>query len=455
MRAAHLLHLNFLVAVRGTTTVDLESDRTRGSFKHHALPSLREQADLQDAWAKERRENIPHILRKYGVDAWLVSQREYAEETVFWSLKRSRQLSSAALNTMLFLANATGADDAYNWSNNHDVWPEVRAVLESEQPRSIVVDTDPNISFSSGLHAGELVAMKGGLGPKWAAGLVSEPLVAVEYIATQVESRAKWYEKLQVNTWAIISEALSEAVITPGKTTTEDVEWWLREKVQQLNHSTWFHPSVTVIDKDNRFVNGSGTQAWAEREPKIINYGDYLHTDFGVTALGLNTDTQHLGYVLYPGETAADVPDGLKAGLKKGNRVQDIIKSNMRIGKTGNEILKESLDQMHHEGIKGQIYSHPIGDWGHAAGPSIGAVNFQDGEPVKGDLPLLPNMYFSVEFFIENFVPEWNATVQFPLEENIRPIGGDNWVWAYGRQERFHVVQTPAEEQLVNDSGDL
>src|SRR2546429_3757796 len=42
--------------------------------------------------------------------------------------------------------------------------------------------------------------------------------------------------------------------------------------------------------------------------------GDVLHCDFGITALGLNTDTQHMGYVLRPGER--DVPEGLKLALR-------------------------------------------------------------------------------------------------------------------------------------------
>lgn len=104
----------------------------------------------------------------------------------------------------------------------------------------------------------------------------------------------------------------------------------------------------------------------------IINFGDMLHVDFGVTALGLNTDTQHLAYVLHPGETEKDIPDGLLQGLRKVNRLQDIVVSNMNVGMSGNEILKLCQEQMKAESITGRIYSHPIGDWGHSAGTLIG-----------------------------------------------------------------------------------
>lgn len=125
-------------------------------------------------------------------------------------------------------------------------------------------------------------------------------------------------------------------------------------------------PDVTIV------APGSSPFGSALTQHESINYGDVLHVDFGVTALGMNTDTQHLAYVLYPGETEKDIPRGLLEGLKKVNRLQDIVKSNMKVGKTGNEILNASLRQMESEGIQGKIYCHPIGDWGHSAGTLIG-----------------------------------------------------------------------------------
>jgi hypothetical protein len=139
----------------------------------------------------------------------------------------------------------------------------------------------------------------------------------------------------------------------------------MRSKIQELNYTTWFHPSVSVLNDGDPFENL--TAKW-----DVIQFGDVLHVDFGVTAMGLNTDTQHLGYVLYPGETESDIPQGLVDGLHNANRVQDIVKSNMKIGVSGNEILKTCLKQMESEGITGRVYSHPIGDWGHSAGTLVG-----------------------------------------------------------------------------------
>lgn len=205
-----------------------------------------------------------------------------------------------------------------------------------------------------------------------------QPLVAVEFVAAQIQAKLPWYTRMQETAWAIISEGFSEKVITPDVTTTEDVEWWMRDKIQALNYTTWFQPTVTIVKPGSPWGEAAAAHTLADSDvaadtDRPITYGDCLHVDFGVTAMGMNTDTQHLAYVLPPGETSHDaVPKGFREGLRKGNRLQDITRSHMKAGKKGNEVLRAIRAQMEQEGIQGRIYSHPIGDWGHSAGGVIG-----------------------------------------------------------------------------------
>ncbi|KAK8070373.1 hypothetical protein PG997_010576 [Apiospora hydei] len=433
------------------------------------LPSLREQAKIVNGWTDERKALIPGILRKYGVDAWLISQREYAEDTVFWALKEATMFSARRRTTQLFLANAT-AEGAYSytWVDNTDlVWKELKAILDAHQPSKLALNTAVELAFASGLHAGERDAIAAALGAEWAGRFVLEPMLAVEVVATMVPGRLPWYRKLMETAWAIIEEGFSGAVVTPGQTTAWDVEWWMRDKIQALNYTTWFQPSVYILGKTGlpaatatRKVRGAAMMDDPRAPDHSISYGDILHTDFGVTAMGLNTDTQHLAYVLYPGQTAADVPASVREGLKKVNRLQDIVVANMEIGRTGNEILKRSLDQAHAEGIEGKIYCHATGEWGHSAGTVIGMTNLQSGVPFLGELLLLKDTYYSIELYAEHFVPERNMTIKFPQEEDV--FWNDEagaWEWVYGQQTELILVHTKEEESEdvlhVQDGGEL
>lgn len=243
------------------------------------------------------------------------------------------------------------------------------------------------------------------------------------------------YREMMRVVHSLISRAFSNEVITPGKTTDQDVVWWLRQQVNDMGYGTWFHPSVMVqrsgIHKELDFLH--------KDKGIVIERGDVLHTDFGITAMRLNTDTQHMGYVLRPGET--DVPAGLKRALQNGNRLQDIVLAGLKPGDTGNKILKDSRAAMHAAGIKGSIYTHPIGDHGHAAGPLVGLWDLQSGVPGRGDVEVLPLSWFSIELSAWTPVPEWNnQEVQMGLEEDASVGAAGHGSWVLSRQTEFHLV---------------
>jgi Xaa-Pro aminopeptidase len=422
----------------------------------HPLPPLREQAKIQQEWARIRvTEVIPRLMREQGVDMWILSMREYGEDPVFWAIKAPTTLAARRRSIYVFHDRGPGEElerlalgggsqggvfQAYRSTRpsprgdqaelvGDEQWRLLREVVEDRSPEAIAVNIDEHWAFADGLGAGEWEALQRALGPEYLARVKRVPLLAVEFIAHRIPEMMPYYRDREETVHAIISQAFSSAVITPGVTTTEDVQWWLREKVQELGMTTWFHPSVDV-QRAGEIPRGG---------PVVIQPGDLLWTDFGTVAMNLHTDTQHLGYVFRPGET--EVPAGLRACMASSNRMQDILLAEMEVGRTGNEILSAALAQMGREGIKGTIYTHPIGDHGHGSGTLIGRWDAQEGVPIRGEIPLRASTWHSIELQARFPVPEWGGKeVSCRQEEEayVDEEGARHWV--FRRQTDFHLV---------------
>jgi Xaa-Pro aminopeptidase len=384
---------------------------------------------------------------------WIVSMREYAEDPVFWSLAAPTTFAARRRSIYVFTLRDDGSverlalggtsqggvyqayrssrpaptrDSAELWGDEQ--WRLLRELVEERDPESIVLNIDPDWAFSDGLHAGEREALEEALGP-FAARVVRKPRLALHYIALRVPEMMPRYREIQETVHAILSRAFSNAVITPGETTTDDVVWWLREEIRRLGMTTWFQPSIEVQREGELPAEG----------PVVIQPGDLLWSDFGVVAMNLHTDTQHLGYVLKPGE--ADAPEGLRQCLRISNRLQDILLGEMEPGRTGNQILASARALMQDEGINGTIYTHPIGDHGHGAGPLIGRWDAQEGVPVRGDALLLPSTWHSIELQATTPIPDWGgkpASCRQEEEAYLDEAGERHWV--FRRQDRYHLV---------------
>ncbi len=427
--------------------------RANAVARVHHLPSLRAQAIEQQLWLEERlKETLPTLMNEYDVDMWILSMREYAEDPVFWSITSATTFAARRRSIYVFTRQddgsvkrlALGGSDqgglfeAYKdpdqsvegkelWGGGQ--WGLLRRLVENENPENVVLNIDGVQAFADGLHSGEREELEKALGSDLVKKIRREPRLAVDYIAKRIPGMQSRYRKIQESVHAMISTAFSSAVITPGESTVDDVRWWLRQRVQELGMTTWFHPSVSVQRRGG--VDSTGDT--------IIQRGDLLWCDFGVIAMRLKTDTQHLGYVLRKDETQA--PKGLRDGLAQTNRLQDILLGQMNPGRTGNDILMAALRQMKSEGINGTIYTHPIGDHGHGAGPLIGLWDRQEPIEGRGDIQLRSSTWHSIELQSKLQVAEWDdQLVEFRQEEEAGVDENGDRYWVYRRQENLHLV---------------
>jgi Xaa-Pro aminopeptidase len=395
-------------------------------YAQDILP-LKERAKFVNKLQKERfNKLLPELMEKTGIDMWVLIAREYNEDPIIKTMLPPTWLNARRTTIIVFsldsetknfesvaIARYAFGDNIpsiWNKEKQPNQWEALKDYIVSKNPEKIGINTSSYESLADGLSKSHYDQLYNVLSPKFRKKIVSAEDLAIAWIETRTDLEMTAYSQLVEISSAIIREAFSTKVITPGVTTTDDVVWWMREKVIELGLDTWFHPTVDVQRNDESDLYAFDNNSKFD----TILPGDLLHCDFGISYLTLNTDTQELGYVLKPEETSA--PDFLVNALKDGNRVQDIFTNNFKQGATGNQILKKSLEQGKAEGLRPSIYTHPLGTYGHSAGTTLGMWDSQGGVPFSGDYPLQYNTSYAIELNTTVYIPEWKKDIRIMLE---------------------------------------
>src|SRR6476646_8653017 len=432
--------------------------------------TLRDQAAMQQQWLKKRLDTfLPALMRKHGIDMWVVPVREYHEDPVFPSIVAPETFAARRRTIYVFfdkcaaagkapaaacierialggtsqggvfdartsaktIANPVNGRQAELWGDEQ--WLLLKEVVEERKPKAIAIDRSTVFAFSDGLSSGELQGMSAALGKTWTAKFRDAERLPLELISSRLPEEEAFFEKMTALVWQMTQTMFSDKVIVPGQTRTSDLVWWWRQRTNDQGLGTWFQPSIEV--------QRQGATSESLGADPVIQPGDVLHCDVGITVARLNTDTQHMAYVLRPGET--DAPAGLKRALANSNAMQDYTMEEIRPGRTGNEILAAVLARMKAKGITGTLYSHPIGVNGHGAGPLIGLWDYQDGVVGRGEARVIPSMWFSVELQATTPVPEWGGQPVRMAQEEDMIVGADGKPrWALKRQDQLFLVKS-------------
>ena len=391
----------------------------------------KERALLKDEILEDRFKNIlPGLMEDANIDMWLLISREYNEDPVLKTMLPATWLNARRRTIIVFYRNKKekiierlavaryniGKSIQSSWDKEKEPsqWKALADIIASRNPDKIGINFSKHFALADGLVKTDFDELLENLPETYQERLVSAEKLAIGWLETRSKMEMKLYKKLVKITHDIIDEAFSANVIQTGITTTEDIVWFMRQKVTDLGLETWFHPTVD-IQRNNELLKSHITSFSKRKEEKIIQKGDLLHCDFGITYIGLNTDCQQHVYVLK--KTESEVPAFLKEAFKKGNRVQDILTNNMSLGITGNEILKASLIQGRKEGLRPSIYTHPLGKYGHSAGTTIGMWDSQNGVPFNGDYALHKNTVYAIELNTTVAIKEWNKDIRIMLEE--------------------------------------
>jgi Xaa-Pro aminopeptidase len=394
--------------------------------------TVREQAKLVNELLTERLNTLlPLLMERTGIDMWVIMSREYNEDPVLKTMLPAEWLSARRRTILVFYNNpqknqyeklaiarydvGDNIKAAWDMQKFPNQWDALSDLIKTRNPKNVAVNTSADFGHADGLDQTDYYEFMQKLPVAFRSRVVSAGSLAVAWLETRTAHEMQLYPQLVDATHKIIEEGFSEKVIKPGITTTEDLVWWFRQKIRNLGYDTWFHPSVSVQRNDPQ--NFEHLRSFSSR-PQLdtVVAGDLLHVDIGITYLRLNTDVQQHAYILKAGEK--EIPKSLKDAFAKANRLQDILTGQFKEEKTGNQILASSLEIAKKEGLQPTIYTHPIGYHGHAAGPTIGMWDQQNGVPGSGDYPLEYNTAYSIELNAASDIPEWKKSIRIMLEED-------------------------------------
>ena len=425
-------------------------DQGRVIMGERAVLDYRDRPAAENAMVTDRLKTLlPELMDETGIDMWLVINREYAEDPVYFTLVPQPAFAARRTTILMFHRTDDGVDmltvNRYPLGEPYEVaweggdldaqWAALGELIAEKNPNKIGVNVSTDWPVADGLTHGLYERLMAVLPERLHERVTSAEDLVVRWAETRSAMELDSYGHTVALARMVIGEAFSSKVITPGVTTTDDVAWYMRQRFEDLNLDPWFNPYVNL--------QRAGMDCAADQpfcgEGGIIRRGDVLHTDVGICYLKLCTDTQEMGYVTRIGEE--DVPDALKAAMRVGNTWQDHLTSSFETGLTGNQVLAATKLKCAQDGMICSTYTHPIGFFGHAPGPTIGMWDNQGDTPIRGDWPVHENTCYAIEGNIKASVREWDGQyVQIKLEQDAC-FHGAAVTYAAGRQTEWHIIK--------------
>lgn len=432
-------------------TLPIYAQTTNGDKALPKLLSLREQQTVREAWLKKRLDTmLLPMMRRHDIRMWIVTNEEFHADPVTEYI--APPLPYVGRRDFFIFAD-NGKDKLeriaiVRYPEEHlkyffevlnppgrDIATTLRRVVQERNPKSIALNMGGMRGATDGLTYEAHKFLTEALAPEYASRFVSAAPLIVEYMDTRLPDELEHYRTAVAVTDILTQRAFSSEVITPGKTTVGDVRWWFLQQVNNLGLDVWFQPDLR-IQRHNREPGKTQQFLSVSEESTVIQRGDVIHIDCGLNYMGLSTDWQKMGYVLRAGEK--DVPEGLKKALVNTNRLQDALFKHIKPGAKGYEVYDATMADMSRMGIEAMIYSHSVGNQGHALGAGIDFRRVPTGPPLEP--PFREGSYTSIELNTSTPVPEWGGQKVTIMMEDDAYLTKDGMKWFRPRQTAFYLI---------------
>jgi Xaa-Pro aminopeptidase len=290
--------------------------------------------------------------------------------------------------------------------------------VKARNPRRIGVNMSDEIGPADGLSHTMHQHLVKTLGEPFASRLVSAERLVSEFRSRRVASELVAFGEAAGIAIQLAERALSNAIITPGRTTLEDVAWWMQDQLLARGLGSEFDmPSVYVTGPEGIAATSTA---------RIIQPGDVLMIDWGVQLMNFGTDVKRVAYVLKPGESAP--PASIQSAFDKAVAVRDVLKRAVKPGLRADETMKNmdaalaaagygviAFNRPNADDKTDVVYGfHPVGNTGHDIGPSL-----TTWQPLQTTFTLHLQHVFAFEYFAYTPIAEWGGKkLRIPIEDD-------------------------------------
>ncbi|MBP1634555.1 MAG: hypothetical protein H6Q10_1129 [Acidobacteria bacterium] len=370
---------------------------------------------------------LPEAMRENGIDMWIVAMKQNHPDPLWEDLgggfigatgyfvftDRGGRIEKAVFDVEGLELEGAGGYDLVNPP------VDLKSFVRERDPKRIGVNTSDDIGAADGLTYTHHQILVKTLGEPYASRLVSAEKLVSDFRSRRVASEVVAFGEAAGHARELAERALSNEVIAPGRTTLEDVAWWLQDRLLERGLGASFgQPSVYVSGPKGIVAISDAT---------IVQPGMLLHVDWGVCLMNFCTDMKRTAYVLRPGETAP--PAGIQHAWDQALKVREVIRANLKPGRPGLEtlellnrkvgeagfaIMKEFNKPSPTPATEVVIGCHSTGNTGHGSGPSM-----TTWQGVQGSYTVKPGNLIAFEFFAWTPAPEWGGgKVRIPLEDD-------------------------------------
>ena len=318
-----------------------------GEYIKNIIP-MRDRVQMMERALRWKKEHVlPKVMREQDIDMWIIRNDEadlyYNNEgPVYTSLLPADFQGMTLPSSVDPDRRGVGGQELPLFMMFRDNGDEIEYIEPADYDHitELVKKHDPK-KIAIGQHNN--APMLEALGSEHADRAIDSWLVGVRWLEWMSPEQIEMFRYVMGVHNDLIVEGFSNVAITPGVTTSDDLNWWFRHRARELGIEMENHPSIRVrrrLTHIEKYPEAAEEFPASNRNSVIIRPGDMVSCDMDIRLLGLVTDVHQFSYVLDEGES--EIPQFLVEAFDKANALQDLISNEFVVGRTGKEIQDTS-----------------------------------------------------------------------------------------------------------------